>query len=45
MRSPMGVAERALSFFMGLPTTTLEGRFFLAGLVALGFLATATDRN
>ncbi len=41
----MGVAGRALSFFMGLPTTTLEGRFFLAGLVALGFLATATDRN
>lgn len=41
----MGVAGRALSIFMGLPTTTLEGRFFLAGLVALGFLATATDRN
>ncbi len=41
----MGVAGRALSYFMGLPTTTLEGRFFLAGLVALGFLATATDRN
>ena len=43
--SPIGVAGRALSFFMGLPTTTVEGRFFLAGLVALGFLATATDRN
>lgn len=39
------VVSRTLNFFMGLPTTTAEGRFFLAGLVALGFLATATDRN
>lgn len=40
-----GVAARALSAFLSLPTTTVEGRFFLVGLVAVGFLATATDRN
>ncbi|MEN8149497.1 MAG: DUF58 domain-containing protein [Planctomycetota bacterium] len=39
------MASRAFSALMGLPTTTVEGRFFLVGLVALGFLSTATDRN
>ena len=45
MRGQGGFLKRVLLFFLGLPTTTLEGRFFLVGLVALGFLATATDRN
>jgi uncharacterized protein (DUF58 family) len=45
MSRPVGMVSRAFSMLMGLPTTTVEGRFFLVGLVALGFLATATDRN
>ena len=45
MSRPFGFASRALSAVLSLPTTTVEGRFFLVGLVAVGFLATATDRN
>ena len=45
MKGQGGLLKRTLLFFMGLPTTTLEGRFFLAGVVALGFLSSATDRN
>jgi uncharacterized protein (DUF58 family) len=45
MGRPVGMASRAFSVLSGIPTTTVEGRFFLVGLVALGFLATATDRN
>jgi uncharacterized protein (DUF58 family) len=45
MTRPVGFAGRAFSAILSLPTTTLEGRFFLVGVVAVGFLATATDRN
>jgi len=45
MARPGDAARRAVSFFLGLPTTTPQGRIFLAGVVALGFLASATDRN
>ena len=45
MGRPIGLARRAFDAFQALPTTTVEGRFFLGGLVALGFLATRTDRN
>ncbi|MCU0726176.1 MAG: DUF58 domain-containing protein [Planctomycetes bacterium] len=32
-------------FFLRLPTTTVEGRFFLIGLLGLGIAASLSDRN
>lgn len=45
MQSPKTIGRSTLSFLTGLPTTTGEGRIFLVGVVAIGFLATASDRN
>ncbi len=45
MASTGGPEARPPPLFLRLPTTTIEGRVVLGGLVALGLVASSTDRN